>query len=440
MRKICLGLVLLCIGAIMASCGKSSIIGAEVIPGDDILNAQFTDTISIITFTERDDTLLSSKLNTYLLGSMEDPIFGKSFAGIYAQLRLPSNELNFPNNPTLDSVVLTLRYAKDLYGKKSSPHTIVVYEVTQDMDVQKSYFSDQTFSINTAELGRIQNVVPQTLLPVYAGGDTLLPHLRIRLDNSFGQKLLNQSGTVNFQSNEDFLKFFKGLYISPDTSMGFAESMMHIDMLSTLSTVTLYYKNSVEDSLSQSFDISGNSAIVNQFKHNYSGTTISDQLLNSGEDSLGYIQGMAGLRVRVQFPNISNFGNISINKAELVITAKNLPSNDTFSLPQQLLPRTVNKNTGTVEATLDEALSIITSSYSLGGAKEQVVINGETYSRYKINLVRFLSLLSLQQVTDTDLLIVLPARNESAARIVVGGGNHPDPALRMKVNLFYTKL
>lgn len=422
----------------ICSCSKPTLIGSEIIPGEDNLSTDFTDTLTVLMETAREDSLITNNLSSYSLGTIEDPDFGKTYAGIFSQVRLPSNDLTFPDNPTIDSVVLTLRYSKPLYGVKSAPHTVAVYKLTESLVLSTPYTSAQTFAYEPVELGRKENFVPNlTDNVVTAYGDTLPPHLRIRLDDAFGQLLLDQSGTTNFSTSEEFLKFFKGIYIAPDTSNGFSKSMMFIDLLSSLSGITLYYKNDIEDSLDRTFVINVNSAFTNHFIQNLD-SDIIQQLISPGQDSIGYIMGLSGLRIKVQVPYISDFENISINKAELVITS--IENDTVFAPPSVLVPRVVNSTTGGLEIILDERIADITGAYNLGGTKEEVIINGQKHVRYRINLVKHLNLLALQQINDKEIVIRIPGSQVEPGRVMVAGGNHPVQDLKMKINLFYTKL
>ncbi|MGL5888997.1 MAG: hypothetical protein ACRC3B_03890, partial [Bacteroidia bacterium] len=60
------------------SCKKESDIGLGLQPGNDLLNAQLSDTITLWTKTEIDDSLRSDKTALCVIGSNNDPLFGKT--------------------------------------------------------------------------------------------------------------------------------------------------------------------------------------------------------------------------------------------------------------------------------------------------------------------------------------------------------------------------
>ena len=90
--------VFLLIGGLIvltASCRKDNFIGEELLPEEDFLNSARIDTFTMITYTDIDDSIVTSQNPFYALGSMQSDIYGKSTAGIFAQLLLPANNLFF---------------------------------------------------------------------------------------------------------------------------------------------------------------------------------------------------------------------------------------------------------------------------------------------------------------------------------------------------------
>jgi hypothetical protein len=138
----------------------------------------------------------------------------------------------------------------------------------------------------------------------------------------------------------------------------------------------------------------------------------------------------------VKIPSLEDFGPITILKAELVLTEINDPNSTTYTVPQNILPRIINAETGQIEATLDELFSSVTNFYDINGAAVQE--NGRTV--YRINLARYLNLWALDQLQEKEFVLSVVPNAESAGRVTVGGGNHPNPEVRMKLNLYYTKL
>lgn len=76
------------------SCTKPALIGSDFLEDEKAL-LQFQDNFALTLFTEKTDSVIvhsnnvSKQLVTYLCGSVQDPIFGRYTADIYAQPLLP---------------------------------------------------------------------------------------------------------------------------------------------------------------------------------------------------------------------------------------------------------------------------------------------------------------------------------------------------------------
>ena len=96
----------------ISSCDKSSSVGLNVQPKNDILNVGYQDTITLATRTVKEDSLrtdqglISSGLS--LIGKYNDPIFGMTTASLYAQVQFNSNiyPTSFGTSPICDSIVM----------------------------------------------------------------------------------------------------------------------------------------------------------------------------------------------------------------------------------------------------------------------------------------------------------------------------------------------
>ncbi len=64
------------------------------------------------------------------------------------------------------------------------------------------------------------------------------PHLRIKLSDELGNRLLSQIGDIAFQNDKNFQQFFKGLYILPTNTNN---TIAFFDIISEQSKMTLYY-------------------------------------------------------------------------------------------------------------------------------------------------------------------------------------------------------
>ncbi len=114
------------LGLAAISCQKEpDLIGLDLLPIEDNLNIDYTDTSTVVAYTLREDSLRTDELALNLLGSMSDPVFGTTTASIYTQYRLSKNNVTFGENAVADSMILTLTY-KGVYGDSMASKTIRV--------------------------------------------------------------------------------------------------------------------------------------------------------------------------------------------------------------------------------------------------------------------------------------------------------------------------
>ena len=94
---------------VLFSCKKDPYqIGYDLLPPSDTLNVKTTDTCTVEAFSMRVDSSRTDKTSSLVIGSMNDPWFGKTNTGFYSQVRLIAEGVDFGKNPVLDSLVLTL--------------------------------------------------------------------------------------------------------------------------------------------------------------------------------------------------------------------------------------------------------------------------------------------------------------------------------------------
>lgn len=425
-------LLLITAGIFISSCEEPDVIGLEVQPPGDQLNLEHTDTISLITYTMREDSIRSDETVLALAGQYSDPVFGVHSSSFYTQLRLASNNADFGANPVADSIVLTLVY-KAVYGDTNTQQTIKVYELNQDIYRDSSYYSNNSFVTGTL-LGS-KSFVPKPLDSVKVDSVNKAPHLRVTLSPQLAQRFIDVSGSSNLSDNAAFLQFFKGLYITISPS-GNPGAILSFDLLNSLSQVTMYYKNNTNDSLRYNFVINENCARINHFNHHkyfYASSFLKSQVFGDTlkGDSILYLQSMAGLKVKIQYPFIKDLianGKIAINKAELIIKLDDNDLTETdYAPPPQLV--LLEEQSGKIRFIIDQYEGI---SY-YGG------LYTASKKEYRFNIARH-----LQQILDgqkdnlgLSLVIWTADRPNKANRVVLNGSKRVDP---IRLSISYTKL
>lgn len=418
---------------VFSACKDPLVSESDLVP-DNKLGVIFTDTLTLESYVEVQDSIRSDELETHLLGNMNDPIFGRSNAELYFQLRLINTNPDLGSNIQIDSAVLMLQY-KGNYGNNKAPQNLVVYQVNEVMQRSTDYFSKQTFSILPNEIGRLNNFVPNFTDSIKTRFRTFPPHLRIPIDPAWASNILNQSNTANFANNETFVSnFLNGLYVKAEESGG-GQGIVYIDFFNLASSLSFYFKNEEGRDTVFSLIVSSESATVNHFEHDYSGSIASQFLAdNRSPDSLMFIQSMAGLKTRFTVPHLKNLGKISIAKAELVITnfKNNLDVFPHFTVPEQLT-LTANNQDG-IPIFIDD--QFVNNTF-FGGNR---IIDNSSNSKnlYKFNLALYYQSIINGSQEDFGINIITFPSNTIADRLIAGGGTHNTNPLKLK--LTYTKI
>ena len=432
---------------LLAACNKPTLVGNDLLEQDQS-NVQFMDTLRIEATTVAEDSVKvfdpnpQNQLTGYFCGQFSDPDFGLTEATAYAQFRLSSLSPNFQNT-TVDSILLRVAYdSLATYGDISSPQTLEVYRVTEDMSNQKTYYSNQTFGTGTL-LGTLQNFVPQPKLkvPIYTlAGDTaaLGNFLSVKLDNSFGAEILALD-SASLSTNTNFISKIKGLaFKMKDQKPG----MISLNLSSNLTVVRIYFKQDTTRrdfilNLPQTSSTLSSTRLVN-FKHTFSPTvTAAFNDTAVGNQKL-YLQGMAGPNLQIKFPNAPNLNpKIIVNKAELDLTVVESVENQLFFPPANLLIMAYKQEpNGSLTVVRDVILGGI--GRGAGGFIETKTLAGNVVIRkYRLNLSEHFQRIIRGNVNDT-VFISVYGKSEKAARSIICGPKHPK--YPMKLNLSYTQL
>ncbi len=421
------------------SCKKSGLIGSDILPKGDNLSGVFTDTLSLFSKTIREDSFRTTASVKYLLGSMKDNVFGKTVTGVYTQFKPGTFNPSFLNC-TIDSVVLSLVYAGSYGDVKNTPQSVTVYQLTQQLTADSAYYSSRTFAFNPIKIGEKVNFIPDFSTYPIIIGDTMKPTLRVRLNDQFGQDMLD-ADSVNLTSPSAFQAFMKGLYITSDENNP-GKGIIYLDLANSDSRITLYYHNATSDSLQFNFLMGSGCASVNSYKHDYTGYPVEAALNSSAKsDSVLYIQSMAGVKSKITVPFLQSLGRILVNKAEVEVTQIFDPVTDdsVFHVPVRMIllgSDSLGRNTLIPDLYTTALLKYGSNKFSFVNDK------GQTAVKYSFSIADQLQLVvnKLQNgEKDYGLFLVNYQSTELADRIVLGGGNRKDAA-QMKLKLTYTKL
>jgi len=325
------------------SCKKDPYeLGIDLLPPSDTLNVLVTDTCTVVAFSVIQDSIRTDEGTSFIVGSLLDPIFGKSTAGFYTQVHLGSESPDFGNNPVLDSLVLVLFY-NGYYGDTTTMQNVKVYEISQDLNLDSSYWSNQRVATYSSLLAN-QSFYPRPTDSVKVSGKNMVAHLRINLNkftNYLGNKILYAPSGV-LVNNFSFVNFLKGLYVeaNPVTANG---ALLNFSGGNSSSRLELYFHNSENDSLQYDFIIDEKAARFNYIDHNEyldASPDLKRQILNHDSTlgaSLMFLQGLGGIKLKLKFPYMKDFGKghvVAINDALLMFS--NMETDTTLAPPPQL--------------------------------------------------------------------------------------------------------
>lgn len=313
---------------VFTACNKKpDQVGLGIQPTNAELSVIFDNSSGLLAHSIPEDSVRTDAnvIQTGMIGSLADPVFGKTKAELYSQFRLSENGQSFGTDPIFDSVILSLHYT-GYYGDTSSSQTVRVYELGEDMNPDTAYYSNQMLSYNEDEIGLL-TFIPGERDSVTVGEVKLPAQLRIPLSEEFGQKILYADATV-YDDNDSWLEFMKGLHIAVD-DVAAQGGIAMFDMFSANTALTIYYKTSDEqDTLSFTFLSNSSCARFANYDHNsyQDASPIFRSQVLDGDTSLGaelfYLQGMGGVKAQIRLPDIMEFfadGRVAINEARLVL-------------------------------------------------------------------------------------------------------------------------
>ena len=329
------------------SCTKidTTNLGADLIPAVDNVHT-FADTLNVFGTQGvlTNDTTRIGISDLHVLGNISnDPIFGKTNADIYLQLK-PSFFPYFfgnakdtigqsfaPAGTGYDSVVLCLSYS-GFYGDSSQPQHLRVLEVDPS---ETNFRFDSIYNTNYQPLVNPSNLLGEvTVIPTdlanYThfknGKDSVHYQIRIPLNASFLTKILTNSDSSTskpFSTDSLYTSKFKGFVIQASGGSA-ANGLFYINLANAKTRLEVHYRRkniaAIDTSFSSLVVVTTTSTNVNKsatanfIKRDRSGS----QYANAGSNEL-YIQSTPGTYATLQIPALSLMPNSIIHRAELMV-------------------------------------------------------------------------------------------------------------------------
>jgi len=426
---------------IAVACEEPDEIGLNLIEDPEDLKS--TD-LKLTAYSTREDSVPTNYTAKNLLGFLEDPVFGSTKASIYCEFRLREDSLDLGENPVLDSVLLKLYYAdKGYYGNRFTPQNIKVYELSENFPQEKStFYSTFELPFKAQPLAdTIAMPLPDDDVPV-GEGDTLSPHLRIRLSEEFGQKLIDGSGTEHFANNEKFIEYFKGLNIRSARKFGDLidrGALLIFDILEpesfiSKSTIKLHYHND-EDTLFRLFSPNQQKRATHvEFDrteaHKYFKKQISEVTTPTAKekgDSLLFLQSLGGSNIFLDFPELDSLAkeeNILLNRAQLIIPVEDSEKfySEELLPPPDRLYILKNDKEGNLLHITDSNYPYLDGEYD------------EDKKEYRLNITQHFQEILDDPDSNYGMTLVISDAHSRASRVVIKGPGQQKERLRLKLD------
>jgi len=400
---------------LLSSCDdEGTLIGENLQPPTDKFSVNYYDEFPVEVYTGSLDSLRSDEISLAVTGEFMDPVFGTTYADFISHARL-SDSLVFSDDPVVDSLIIFLEVI-DSYGDTNSIMEINVHELKKDVYLDSAYYSN----FNQEDL-YYEDIIGSVSYDAY---DTII---KIHMKNEFAERIVANSSIL--LSQDDFLQEFKGLYFTSDIQSGNGV-LTNFNLLSLSTAMVLFFHYPTSDTTYYIFSISESSARINVFSHDFSTadpaygiTHLNDNI----EDSVSYVQGLAGAFTKFSFPTLENWRDslpIAINKAELVV---NLSTDDPYSLefiPPDYLDIKIRDDDGNFETVYDQILG---RTYFGGEFKEGI---------YTFNISDFVHKYLAGYYNDPTLYIFVNADYYRANRAVLNGYNHTGG---VELKMIYTR-
>lgn len=472
---------------ILNGCTKleSTRLGGDLLPGSDRL---ITDTIELpvetYSFLDQDSILLD-KTEQYLLGWVNDPMFGTTSAAIAMQLLPQSYPFSYAvskDSLFLDSCVLSLSF-NGLYGDTNALTKVNVYKLS-DPAFKSNIYYPLSFLPNFSSgdfLGSASYTVAEIRNKKYNtryADDSIFNQLRIRLDDAFGRSLLDQDNISGaFRNDTIFKSFFNGVAIIPDTTIS-GNAISYFQLNNAKTRISLYYrqlnKEGKFDTTAVRFNFVADtvrSASANKVYRNYNGSTVAPFLNSTQPSSLVYLQSGPGTAVRISVPGLDTIRNKAyiIHRAELVARQvyQGPSTQESIFLPPNLHLFSYSATNAVEPIPFDQPYYFI-NSFFLNPRQLDTVFNIETsytggspsyvqdiasnrIAEYRLNMTSYVQNLVNGKTTRRDFKLSAPYYPRFSdkkigstfinplayGRVQLGGGSHPTQ--KMYVRIYYSK-
>lgn len=427
------------VSLLIASCTKEiSPIGTKLLDPIDLLSMGYTDTIQIRAYSIPDDSVYTLNLDYAQIGSMYDPIFGRTDASFYSEVITSSTSARFGTAPVFDSAYLYLPY-KTSYGDTISNTTFNVYNLTESILDSVHSYSNRTieYDVNNP-IGTI-TFQPKPHDSTFYNGEKQAPMLMIPINSKFGNLVL-AADTASLNTPSEFTKYYKGISIVADHQNSIGKGcIVSFNLTTAYSYIKMYYHNPGDTVKVYNFYVNNSTSCTHFQNYDHNGYAEAIPMLKKqieGNASLGqqflFAQGMGGVKIKIEFPYLKQSFDSKktvLNDAQLIIGNASVSS--VFPYPSYVTLRNVGENGTTSPDTyplvdVNEGSGYFDGTYNPGS------------NSYRFRITRYIQQLLLGQVNNNGLHLIIPSSGMNSTRLILNGT--ASELSDLKLYLRFTKL
>ncbi len=383
--------------------------------------------------TYKIDSLSTGQNDNFVLGTYKDNQFGKLTASIYTSLSLEDNAgFDFSSIGTIDSAILCLAYSSSgAFTSDSSVRTdnmnISVYMLSSQIDSNSKYSNSTVATDGEAIFSSTVLVDPLHGVTLEGDETTLVPHMRLALNDRF----INKLSQGRYESQNLFSEDFKGVKITATSSSD--SYLACINMKSDYSGIIVYYHDSEGNKGKYMINFTRNGYRFMNIEKDYSSSAIvrlnnptPNDTLQSQQyiylASLGIAESSLDLSGLDTWYNQDNIKGSALNRAELILPVADL-NTKTYLFPSSI--NVFRKQDGKFYYIDDQV-----ASHNWLGNEYDKQLNA-----YRIDLTSFLQNYIMGKYDNCTLYLVPDNRISSAARVILNGPSSDNPP---KLNIIYS--
>ncbi len=435
-------------------CQDPILVGSDLLE-DEKINIETVDTFNLSSFTIPGERVVTHRVNVdsrnYLLGQLNDPVFGKTTSELYLRFQMGVNKANYHTEVGLkfDSLVLTMQYdSTATYGSTSSTQKLEVFQLEKTYSERDTFYSDINFPFASRAVGEVTRFVsPRDSVTItdHVTKSTIrqAPHLRVKLSDGFGRALIgNEDAGKNDTLFNTYLKGFRITSTPVDNASsfmyGFNFTNAALNTPGSLNKLIMYYTVASGDStIRKTYEYFINVATFNKFIHNATGSqlqnTLADKALGNNQT---FIVPMGGPKTAISFNDVKKVANRLINKAELVVYVAQPSGKNGWNSPPPQLTAGYKLSSGNLSLVQDIE-QLIFSNVDFAPVFGGSLNDSEPVFKYTMNITNHIKSIIKNNIQSSEIYLGILTESEIARRAVLYGAKHPIYPMKLKIT--YTK-